>query len=320
MQAFALLTFVSNIKINKLNEYIMKKILKLLVICFLLVSCSKDETIIKPAPDYSPYCNKIYEYKPAPGQFINEISFGFENVTTEAAAVQYAEQRLKNSQHVSLGAFGGYLVAGFDHSIENKGNFNGYDFSVKGNQFDNSSEPAVVWVMQDANKNNLPDDVWYELKGSEYGKPETVSDYSVTYHKPQNPRENIKWTDNNGNSGYIEINEFHNQDYYYPIWINAETYTLAGTRLKSKSYLDSDNIYRTGNYDWGYADNYGNDMMPAEANKNFFKISAAVKADGSDANLQYIDFIKIQNALNQNGLSGTGESSAEICSIKDENI
>ncbi|MDR2652926.1 MAG: hypothetical protein LBC68_11575 [Prevotellaceae bacterium] len=299
----------------------MKNILKLLALFgFLLASCSKDETIVKPEEDYSPYCNKVYEYKPAPGQFINEFASGFENVNTEAAAAEYAEKRLKDSQYVSLGAFGGYLVVGFDHSIENKGSFNGYDFSVKGNQFDNSSEPAVVWVMQDVNKNNLPDDVWYELKGSEYGKPETVSDYSVTYYKPQNPRENVQWTDSEGNSGYIEINTYHSQDYYYPIWITDNSYTLTGVRLEPKNYIDDNNIYCTGNYDWGYADNYGSDMQQGEGNKNFFKISNAVKSDGSLANLQKIDFIKIQNALNNNGQGGVGESSTEVLSIKDENL
>ncbi|MDR2125564.1 MAG: hypothetical protein LBP63_01870 [Prevotellaceae bacterium] len=297
-----------------------EKILKLLIICLLLASCSKDETIIQPVPTYSPYSNKVYEYKPAPGQFINGSSLEFENVTTEAAAIEYAEQRLKNSKYVSLGAFGGYIVVGFDHSIENKGSFNGYDFSIKGNQFDNSSEPAAVWVMQDVNKNGIPDDVWYELKGSEYGKPETVSDYSVTYYKPQNPREAVNWTDSKGNSGSIEVNETNDQDYYYPLWIGENSYTLTGVRLQDKGYIDSDNIYHTGNYGWGYADNYGSDMQPNGGNKNFFKISNAVKADGTDANLQHIDFIKIQNALNHNGQNGTGESSTEICSIKDENI
>ncbi|MDR1198154.1 MAG: hypothetical protein LBK94_03960 [Prevotellaceae bacterium] len=299
----------------------MKKTLELIAICFLLASCSKDETIVKPPEppeDYSPYCNKVYEYKPAPGQFINGTAAGFENVTTATVAAEYAEKRLKESQYVSLGTFGGYLVVGFDHSIENK---NGYDFSIKGNQFDNSSEPAVVWVMQDVNKNGLPDDVWYELKGSEYGKPETVSNYSVTYHKPQNPRENVLWTDSEGNSGYIEINEHNTQDYYYPLWIAENSYTLTGVRLEPKDYIDpSTGYYCTGNYDWGYADNYGSDMQPSEGTKNFFKISNAVKSDGSPANLPHIDFIKIQNALNRNGQNGTGELSTEVLSIKDENL
>lgn len=76
---------------------------------------------------------------------------------------------------MSLGAFGGYLVVGFDHSIENDG---GYNIGVSGNSFDGSSEPGIVWVMQDENGDGLPNDTWYELKGSEYGKPETTQDYA----------------------------------------------------------------------------------------------------------------------------------------------
>lgn len=38
--------------------------------------------------------------------------------------------------------------------------------------------------MQDVNGDGLPNDEWYELKGSEYGKPETIQDYAVTYFRP----------------------------------------------------------------------------------------------------------------------------------------
>lgn len=68
--------------------------------------------------------------------------------------------------------FRGYIIVGFDHSIPNSGNQ--YDFCVQGNAFDGSSEPGIVWVMQDINGNGLPDDEWYELKGSEAGKEETI--------------------------------------------------------------------------------------------------------------------------------------------------
>lgn len=301
----------------------MKAKIKLIIIASVLFSACNSEKVIEKEPDeiYSPYSNKVFEYVPAPGQFINEPLSGFENVTTVTAAIQYAEKRLEKFEMISLGGFGGYVVIGFDHSIENKGGFNGYDFSVKGNSFDNNSEPAIVWVMQDENKNGQPDDVWYELKGSEYGKPETISDYEVTYYKPQNARENVAWTDNKGNSGTIDVNPFHTQDYYYPLWITAGSYTLKGVCLKSKGYIDTQTgIYHTGNYAWGYADNYGSDNIASDKTKNFFKISNAVKADGSNANLQHIDFIKIQNALNVMGENGIGESSTEVFAIKDENI
>jgi len=285
----------------------------------LVASCSKDETIKVEPSNYSPYCNKVYEYVPAPGQFINDTQAGFTNVTTASQAIEFALERLKKFEFVSLGGFGGYIVVGFDHSIENLGSFNGYDFSIRGNQFDNGSEPAIVWVMQDVNKNGLPDDIWYELKGSEYGKAETITDYEVTYYKPLNPNEDVQWTDNKSNTGSISVNSFHTQDYYYPLWITSDSYTLKGICLKDKGYMNDD-VYCTGNWDWGYADNFGADMISGKLGKNFFKISNAVKSDGTNANLEYIDFIKVQNALNAVGSNGIGESSTEILSIEDENI
>ncbi len=84
--------------------------------------------------------NKVYEYTPAPGQFINETSTigGMTgNETSPEAAVTWATRRLKDKLHVSLGTFGGYIIVGFDHSIPNSGNQ--YDFSDSGNAFKGSS-------------------------------------------------------------------------------------------------------------------------------------------------------------------------------------
>lgn len=106
--------------------------------------------------------NKVYEYIPAPGQFINEkATSGFNGESTHEAACAYATSRLGRELSVSLGAWGGFITVGFDHSIPNRG---GYDFSIKGNPIDTSSEPGIVWVMQDVNGNGLPDDEWYQLK------------------------------------------------------------------------------------------------------------------------------------------------------------
>jgi len=145
-------------------------------------------------------CNAVYEYTPAPGQFINEPQSGFKNENTPEAACAYALERMGKSAYVSLGGFGGYLIVGFDHSIYNE---KGADFSIAGNSFSGSSEPGIVYVMQDENGNGKPDDTWYELKGSEYGKPETLKDYSVTYYKPQSAGTDIRWEDNEGNEGMV---------------------------------------------------------------------------------------------------------------------
>ena len=86
--------------------------------------------------------NRVYEYLPAPGQFINENH----TTTTMAEACTYAEERINQTAYVSLGGFGGYIIVGFDHSIVNDGDYN---IAITGNAFDGSSEPGIVWVMQD---------------------------------------------------------------------------------------------------------------------------------------------------------------------------
>ena len=121
--------------------------------------------------------NNVFEYLPAAGQFINEDKSGFSGVTSQAQANEYARKRMEAGEYVSLGGWGGVLVVGFDHSISNG---EGYDFSIKGNIHEGSSEPAIVWVMQDTNGNGLPDDVWYELRGSEFGTTRYVRHYAVT--------------------------------------------------------------------------------------------------------------------------------------------
>ena len=50
----------------------------------------------------------------------------------------------KTNGLVGLGAFGGYIIVGFDHSIVNVAEE--YDFKVYGNAFANSAEPGIVMV------------------------------------------------------------------------------------------------------------------------------------------------------------------------------
>ena len=50
--------------------------------------------------------NRVYEYLPAPGQFINENH----TTTTMAEACTYAEERINQTAYVSLGGFGGYII------------------------------------------------------------------------------------------------------------------------------------------------------------------------------------------------------------------
>ena len=70
--------------------------------------------------------------------------------STEADALAKGKTILDPSTpYLSLGAYGGYVVIGFDHSVENVPGE--YDLILEGNAFAGSSEPGIVWVMQDEN-------------------------------------------------------------------------------------------------------------------------------------------------------------------------
>lgn len=266
--------------------------------------------------------NKVYEFLAAPGQFVNENY----TATTMAEACTYAESQMKKSTYISLGGFGGSIVVGFDHSIDNS---KSYDFAVLGNSFDGSSEPGIIWVMQDENGDGQPNDTWFELKGSETGKPETMGEYAVTYYRPRGAKMDTQWTDNQGNSGSIDyLEEYHRQDYYYPAWIKADSYTLRGTCLKARNSDQSGNgsYWVNAEYDWGYADNYSpidrltdSPNAGAGANANHFKIADAVTFDGKPADLKYIDFVKVQTGVNAKS-GWLGELSTEVFGFYDYSI
>lgn len=252
---------------------------------------------------------KVYDFVPAPGQFIND---GYAAASKEEA-INYAENQITNGYLVSLGSFGGYIILGFDHSIVNIEN--AYDFGISGNSFESSSEPGIIYVMKDENKNGMPDDTWFELKGSEYGKSTETRHYEVTYYKPQKAGD-IKWKDNAGNEGEIPyLPEFHKQN-YYPEWISDSCYTLSGTRL-AENIEEKNGIYESLPYEWGYADN--NSQVDKKGTVNYFKLENAVDNSGKSIVLDYIDFIKIQSSVlaYRNSI---GEISTEISSAVDCNM
>lgn len=306
----------------------MKKYICIISAILITSSCNTDEVITEELEDHYraktstsvAEQTKVFEYTPAPGQFINELKTGgFDGTqTTPEAAIAYATQRMEDELFVSLGGFGGYIVVGFDHSIDNTGR---YDFGVKGNSFSGSSEPGIVWVMQDENGNGLPDEKWYELAGSETGKSETIQNYSVTYYRPTEPQQPVKWTDSEGNSGEIDyLIAYHRQDYYYPLWITEDSYTLTGTCLKARNYDASGKgtYWVNAEYDWGYADNFSptdrltnDNNANAGTNANYFKISNAIDEKGNPVNLKYIDFIKVQVGVNTKS-GWLGEVSTEV--------
>ena len=201
---------------------------------------------------YSPYITRVYEYTPAPGQFVNELP-KYEEGDTEESMRQKAEDCLAYNAGsiISLGGYGGYVVAGFDHTIVNRPGE--YDFEVRGNATQGGSEPGIVMVSVDTNGNGLPDDEWYELAGSEYHNEATVKNYEITYYRPDENKTPepgssssitdatyLRWTDNQSGTGYMPKVVFHKQS-YFPQWLPAESLTFEGTRLPDNGVNNNDN-------------------------------------------------------------------------------
>lgn len=157
----------------------------------------------------------VTEYTPAPGQFINstDAGFGDRTITTPEEAVAYAEERLSRGLYVSLGGWGGYIVAEFDEPVANTG---GYDLYVTGNAFDGSSEPGVVWV---AVRENGAPGTWYRLRGSEDDNDETLYDYEATYAPSDEEGIAAEWHDNRDGKGTIDRIGVHSQASYVPAWV-----------------------------------------------------------------------------------------------------
>ncbi len=158
-----------------------------------------------------PWLTRVYEYRPAPGQFINTLPLarvgepvdsvlarcrasicGRIDTTTQIFQGQVITRidTVWAESLISLGGYGGYVIVGFDHPVVN---MHTWDFDIQGNAFysdmmvsGGSCEPGIVMVGVDTDGDGVPSDgdKWYELAGSEYSHPKTQHDYTITYYRP----------------------------------------------------------------------------------------------------------------------------------------
>ncbi|MCA4776813.1 PKD-like domain-containing protein [Empedobacter stercoris] len=263
---------------------------------------------------YTKYIAQVFDYLPSVGQFVNKFPAYVEGDTQVEMTAKAGKELIgKEGGMITLGGFGGYVVFGFDHTILNKANVR--DFKVLGNGFAGSSEPGIVMVAYDKNKNGKPDeDEWYEIAGSEYQNPNTIKNYSIVFQKPTvedvvpNP-EYIKWTDNQGNSGFKTKNIYHKQS-YYPLWYKQNELKFSGTLLPN-NYTENNGIWTGKQYAYGYADNAQNDSEDSNID-----IDWAVDKNGNPVKLMGIDFIKIYTGTNQEA-GWLGEISTEVTGAYD---
>lgn len=247
--------------------------------------------------------DRVFEYMPAPGQFVNLLP-KYEQGDDAASMAAKCLKALQSGSLISLGGFGGYITAGFNTSVYNQ---EGADFRIDGNAFSNNAEPGVVWVSADINNNGVPDDDWYEIWGSEQKEGRATLGYTITYTKPAANDGDTPWNGSDERSGSIQHNGFHSQP-YYPQWYSNTTLSFTATLLPDNvSFNGTDYIMSAFGY--GYVDN-----LPNSETNSAFDIDWAVKTDGTPAGLDSINFVKIQN-----GVIGCypriGELSTEVTAI-----
>ncbi|MGM9832195.1 MAG: T9SS type A sorting domain-containing protein [Candidatus Limisoma sp.] len=265
----------------------------------------------------SPVHNRVVDYSPAPGQFINLLPEWEEGDDAKAMAAKALQAMTVDESIISLGGWGGSVTVGFERTIVNVPGKR--DIYIEGNSFSNgtanagSAEPGVVWVAYDINGNGEPDDnEWFEIAGSEYAN--SRHNYRATYTRPASTSEAIPWVDNYGGSGAIERLTFHKQD-YWPQWVDASTLTFDGIRLPDNSEnqgTESEPYYVLTAFDYGYADNQPNLDDSGNYNEGAkIDIDWAIDRDGNAVHMPGVDFVRIYTGVNQfNGW--IGECSTEV--------
>ena len=286
--------------------------------------------------DNSPYISRVYDYLPAPGQFVNQSPAYKQGYSRDSinAKVESMLCGRANGSAVSLGSYGGYIVFGFDHPVVNK---HGYDVKIYGNAMQSNSvpdqaggscEPGIIMVGVDLDGNGVPSDgdQWYEIKGADYDRCQRG--FEVTYYKPDedkqrvphaswrfiNDIEYVYWTSNDADApeGYVWRNVYHNQP-YWPQWIEDTVLTFRGAKLPNSSIDMSGgngNNWFQPFFGEGYVDNLPNGQ------ESGFMIDWAIDEDGNAVELDHIDFIKVYCAqLDYCGW--LGEVSTEVCGAED---
>ena len=289
----------------------------------------------------SAYITKVLEYMPAPGQFVNTMP-EYEEGDTQDDMNRKALEAIGNNKRgmVSLGSYGGYIIVGFDHRIENRPGLR--DFRILGNAFAGAStarsggsyEPGIIQVALDEDQDgNADSGIWYEIAGSAHRDATQESwyetaqsagndmnfytDYEVIYHAPEtepagNHETYIHWENNKGNQGYVAKNIYHPQT-YYPQWITERTLKFKGSRLPQNSIDESGQgtYYVLYPFAFGYADNATN-----ISDESAIDIDWAVDADGNRVSLPGVDLIRIYTGVHQQN-GWIGECSTEIAGVED---
>jgi hypothetical protein len=202
----------------------------------------------------------------------------------------------------SLGSFGGYEVWRVNHKNI---------YTISGNAFAGWDEPGTVWIQEDRNGNGIPDEMWYELKGSQdYVTNGLNRRYAVTYIDTSVETSTIGskliyFVDARGRAG-TWLSQWHTS------WPPRITFT--GTLLGDSGGKVPDEMCSGL---WGYVDVSGPSSGHGPAGDihkpNEFPIHRAIRANGSSVALTDVRFIKVSTAVFTN-TSYFNDKSTEIYS------
>jgi hypothetical protein len=197
----------------------------------------------------------------------------------------------------SLGSAGGYEVWEVDHQNQ---------YRIEGNPLTSWREPGIVWIQEDNNGNGLPDEMWYELTGSDETHPtwknHITRRYAVTYFKTDDQGKKneydqlikeVYWADSRGRAGMIP------GGFPSPWGVVGNWVTYTCTLLR-----DDGKIFEV-DYNMDELDDYVDCFDP------YFFINKAVKADGTPVTLSKVKFIKVQTSMFRYG-GMFGDVSTEI--------
>lgn len=295
----------------------------------------------------SPFAARVVRFDPAPGQFVNDDLFNDPAVTLgRPYAGGFTDP--DNSSLVSLGAFGGRIVLGFDAPVRDDP-FNpfGLDCIVFGNAFYVAGNPNRRWaecahieISRDTNGNGLDDDPWYVVRGSHIASvlPAPAGQFAVqTWDDdvvdPTWPPEDELWIPP-GQSGLWSTSAWRLPDAIFGLLVVQNPNGLNATTEGVWGYADFSPTLKLGDLD-------GDDIVddPTISPEIFytrpddpFKVRITHGSGGGDAfdiawaadpvtgapvNLPEFDFIRITTAAYLLFSSPLGELSAEIDAVAD---
>ncbi|KUJ62395.1 hypothetical protein AR687_08020 [Flavobacteriaceae bacterium CRH] len=264
--------------------------------------------VINETANYNPYITSIFDFDPAPGMFANDI---YKDGNSKDDVMKTALGRINETSvgyPLDLGAFGGSIVVGFDHTVVNVSGTS--DFRVYGGDVTNPTAskanppaPGLIYVAYDKKKNGKPDaDEWYEIKGSQHDKANTIKNFKVTYHKKAAGEPLVSgsalfldyehvFCENNLEETYYLARPKSKKE-FYPLWATQATVSYEGLKLDVDfvaARANQTTLWYSTPPEWGYVNAINPDI----------DIDWAVDKDGKKANLPGINFIKVVNCVSE---------------------